>query len=172
MDIGGGVGAIQHELLEDVAARAIHVDTSSPYLREARAESARRDHSARVTFIHADFTDVEAGLPMADIVTLDRVVCCYPDFRSLLTAAESKNRRVLAMTYPRETWYTRVALRLDNALQVLRRNPFRGYLHPVREMDALLQDRGMPRVFLKRLFIWELAVYTRDGMAGEQAPPN
>jgi hypothetical protein len=76
------------------------------------------------------------------------------------------------MTYPRETWYTRVALRLDNALQVLRRNPFRGYLHPVREMDALLQDRGMTRVFLKRLFIWELAVYTRDGMAGEQAPPN
>jgi magnesium-protoporphyrin O-methyltransferase len=155
--------------LEDIAQKAIHVDAASAYLREARAEAARRDHTARVTFVHADFTDVAAGLPEADIVTLDRVVCCYPDFRSLLTAAASKSRRVLAMTYPRETWYTRVALSLDNALQRLRGDRFRGFLHPVGEMDGLLKDGGMARVFLRRLFVWELAVYTRAGAAGGES---
>jgi magnesium-protoporphyrin O-methyltransferase len=169
LDIGGGIGAIHHELLEDVAAIAIHVDASSAYLREARAEAERRDHTSRVTFVHADFTDVADGLPEADIVTLDRVVCCYPDFHRLLTAAALKSRRVLAMTYPRETWYTRVALSLENALQKLRGDRFRGFLHPIREMDGLLKDSGMARVFLKRLMVWELAVYTRIGAVGGEA---
>jgi magnesium-protoporphyrin O-methyltransferase len=166
LDIGGGIGAIHHELLGDVAAKAIHVDASAAYLREARAEAVRRDHTSRVTFVHADFTDVAGGLPEADIVTLDRVVCCYPDFHRLLTAAASKSRRVLAMTYPRETWYTRLGLGLINAIQRLRGDPFRSFLHPVRDMDRLLKDRGMARVFLKRLSVWELAVYTRIGVAG------
>jgi magnesium-protoporphyrin O-methyltransferase len=144
-----------------VAETAIHVDASSAYLTEARAEAARRDHTGRVTFIHADFTDVAAGLPEADIVTLDRVVCCYPDFHRLLKTAALKSRRILAMTYPRETWYTRVALGLQNALQQLRGDPFRGFLHPVRAMDELMQDSGLARVFLKRLYVWELAVYER-----------
>jgi magnesium-protoporphyrin O-methyltransferase len=146
--------------------KAFHVDSSSAYLKEARAEAARRDHTSRVTFVHADFTDVAAELPAADIVTLDRVVCCYPDFHRLLTAAALKSRRVLAMTYPRETWYTRVALSLDNSFQELRGDPFRGFIHPVQEMNRVLKDGGMSRVFLKRLFVWELAVYTRSGAAG------
>jgi magnesium-protoporphyrin O-methyltransferase len=152
-----------------VAEKATHVDASSAYLREARAEAARRDHTADITFVHADFTDVAAGLPDADIVTLDRVVCCYPDFHRLLTAAASKSRRVLAMTYPRETWCTRVAVGLDNALQRLRGDRFRGFLHPVGEMHGLLKNSGMARVFLKRLFVWELAVYTRIGAAGGES---
>src|SRR6185436_18999156 len=100
LDIGGGIGAIHHELLPDTAAHAIHVDASSAYLREARAEAERRGHMAQVEFRHADFTDVAADLPQADVVTLDRVVCCYPDFRGLLLAAAGHSRAVVALTYP------------------------------------------------------------------------
>lgn len=155
-----------------MAEKAIHVDASSAYLREARAESSRRNHTARVTFVHADFTEVAAGLPEADIVTLDRVVCCYPDFRALLAAAASRSRQVLAMTYPRQTWYTALALRVENAFQVIRGNPFRAFLHPIGEMDRLLVDRGMARVVLKRLFVWELAVYSRVGAVGRGTPSD
>jgi 2-polyprenyl-3-methyl-5-hydroxy-6-metoxy-1,4-benzoquinol methylase len=84
LDIGGGIGVIHHELLDDVADQATHVDASSAYLKEAKAEAARRGHAERVHFIHADFTDVASEIPPADVVTLDRVVCCYPDFRRLL----------------------------------------------------------------------------------------
>src|SRR5512146_637857 len=75
IDIGGGVGAIHEELLVDTAADATHVDASGAYLRAAQEEAARRGNSGRVRFVQADFTDVAAELPAADIVTLDRVVC-------------------------------------------------------------------------------------------------
>jgi magnesium-protoporphyrin O-methyltransferase len=162
LDIGGGIGVIHHELLGDVADTATHVDASSAYLKEAKGEAARRGHSAHVTFIHADFTDVAAELPKADVVTLDRVVCCYPDFRRLLTNAADHSQRALAFTYPRETWYLRIGLWLINFFQRIRRDPFRVFLHPVSEMDALLRREGFERIIQHRLFVWEMALYQRS----------
>ncbi len=161
LDIGGGIGAIHHELLKDIATAATHVDASSAYLEEAKAEAARLGHGDRVKFVHADFTDMAAELPKADIVTLDRVVCCYPDFRNLLRAAAGRSQRVLVMTYPRETWYMRIGLKVVNFFQRLRRDPFRVFLHPIGEMDRLLNSAGLERASLKRLFIWEMALYRR-----------
>ncbi len=161
LDIGGGVGAIHHELLEDTARRATHVDASSAYLQAAREEAARRGHTERVEFIHADFTDVAAGIHEAEVVTLDRVVCCYPDFRGLLKAAAGRSRGALAMTYPRETWYLRIGLQVINFFRRLSGDPFRVFLHPVAEMDALLEGEGLRRISLKRLFMWEMALYLR-----------
>lgn len=163
LDIGGGIGVIHHELLKDVAEEATHVDASSAYLKEASSEAARRGHSERVRFIHADFTDVAGELPQADIVTLDRVVCCYPDFRRLLRSAADHSREALAFTYPRETWFMRVGLGIINFFQRLRRDPFRVFLHPVEEMDALLRKEGLERISLRRLFVWEMALYKRVG---------
>ena len=162
LDIGGGIGVIHHELLGQVAAKAIHVDASSAYLNEARKEASQRGHGNLVQFIHADFTDVAPDIPPADIVTLDRVVCCYPDFRGLLTAAAEHGRHAIAMTYPRETWYLRLAMRVLNFVQRLRRDPFRVFLHPVSEMDSLLEQKGFKRVTLRRLFVWEVALYQRS----------
>ncbi|HEX2697993.1 MAG TPA: class I SAM-dependent methyltransferase [Anaerolineales bacterium] len=161
LDIGGGIGAIHHELLEDTAREATHVDASSAYLKEAKEEAARRGHSERIKFIHADFTDAASELPQADIVTLDRVVCCYPDFRGLLKAAAGHSRRALAMTYPRETWYMRIAFKATSFFQRLGRDPFRVFLHPIAEMDALLRSEGLQRVSMHRLFFWEMALYQR-----------
>jgi magnesium-protoporphyrin O-methyltransferase len=161
LDIGGGIGIIHHELLEDVAEAATHVDASSAYLKEAKAEAARRGHGERVNFIHADFTDIAADLPKADIVTLDRVVCCYPDFRTLLEAAADHSRKALALTYPRETWYMRFGLRVINFFQRLRRDPFRVFLHPIADMDSLIKKDGFERVSVRRLFVWEMALYRR-----------
>ena len=162
LDIGGGVGVIHHELLEDVASTATHVDASSAYLEQARSEAARLGHSERVTFIHADFTDVEADLPAADVVTLDRVVCCYPDFHRLLGAAARHSQQALALTYPREAWYLRMAWPLMNLFQRLRKDPFRVFLHPIFEMDSLLRGAGFQRVALRRLFVWEMALYQKS----------
>ncbi len=165
MDIGGGIGAIHHELLKDVARAATHVDASSAYLKEAKEEAVRRGHGDRVNFIHADFTDVAPELPKADLVTLDRVVCCYPDFRGLLKSAADHSKSAIALTYPRETWYMRFGLRVINFFQRLRKDPFRVFLHPVAEMDSLLKREGFERVSLRRLFVWEMALYKKSGGA-------
>lgn len=162
LDIGGGVGVIHHELLEDVAAKATHVDASSAYLKVAQDEAARRHHTDRVQFVHADFTDVAGELPKADLVTLDRVVCCYPDFRGLLKAAAEHSRRAVAFTYPREVWYLKMTWRIINFFQKLRKDPFRVFLHPIAEMDALLRRQGFERVTSRRLFVWEMALYQKS----------
>jgi predicted TPR repeat methyltransferase len=155
MDVGGGVGTIHHEQLDDMAREATQVDASSAYLWEARDKAARRGHADRVRFIHADFADVAADLPRVDIVALDRDVCCYADFRGLLRAAAGRSRRLIAITYPRETWWIRIGFRIANSLINFRRGAFRIFLHPVHEMDELLKKEGMRRISLKRLLIWE-----------------
>jgi magnesium-protoporphyrin O-methyltransferase len=165
LDVGGGIGVIHHELLEDVAETATHVDASSAYLKVAKDEALHRGHSERLKFVHADFTDVEQDIPAADIVTLDRVVCCYPDFRRLLKAAAQHSRQAVALTYPREVWYLRIGVRVINFFQNLGKDPFRIFLHPVPEMDSLLQGEGFRRVSLRRLFVWEMALYQKQGVA-------
>ena len=163
LDIGGGIGAIHHELLKDVAREATHVDASSAYLKEARKETERQGNTDRVKFVHADFTDAASDLPPADVVTLDRVVCCYPDFRGLLKAAADHSRKVIALTYPRETWYMRIGFGAMNFFQRLMKDPFRVFLHPVSEMESLLKKEGFVKVTVQRLFIWEMAMYQRIG---------
>lgn len=161
LDVGGGVGAIYHELLADTVTRATHVDASSAYLNAARAETDRRGRAGRVEFVHADFTDVAETVPQADVVTLDRVVCCYPDYRGLLKAAAGRSRRALVMAYPRENGLSRFIVAIMDWFLQLSRNPFRIFVHPVEKMDALLRAEGLHRVSLNRLFVWEVALYQR-----------
>jgi 2-polyprenyl-3-methyl-5-hydroxy-6-metoxy-1,4-benzoquinol methylase len=161
LDVGGGIGTIHHELLKDVASEATHVDASSAYLKIATEETKRLGHSEQVKFIHADFTDVAADLPQADVVTLDRVVCCYPNMHELLKAASAKSTKAIAMTYPREVWYIKAVMAVMNFFQRLRKDPFRVFVHPVHEMESLLNSEGLQRVATRRLFVWEMALYRR-----------
>jgi hypothetical protein len=162
LDIGGGIGVIHHELLGNIAREATHVDASSAYLKIATEESKRRGHGEKVKFIHADFTDVAPDLPQVDVVTLDRVVCCYPDFRRLLRAAAEKSSKAIALTYPREVWYMRIGVWFINFFQRLSHDPFRAFLHPIHEMEALLNNEGLKKVSVRRLFVWEMALYQRS----------
>lgn len=163
LDVGGGIGAIYHELLKDTAREAIHVDASSAYLKVARQEAERRGHASQVRFVHADFTEVAADLPQVDVVTLDRVVCCYPNFRELLNSAASRSHTAVAMTYPREVWWTRSVLAVMNFYQRIIKDPFRVFVHPVSEMELVLNGAGLQKVYTRRLFVWEMTLYKRAG---------
>ena len=63
LDIGGGIGAIEHELLDAGLANAINVDASAAYLDAAREESERRGHRGRVTYHHGDFVELAEAIP-------------------------------------------------------------------------------------------------------------
>ena len=85
LDIGGGVGAIQASLLEAGAARVTGVEASEAYLAAAREELERRGLWDRVDHRFGDFMDMASELEPADVVTLDRVVCCYPHVEEFVT---------------------------------------------------------------------------------------
>ena len=122
LDIGGGVGAIEHELLESGVQSATDVDASKAYLRAAREEAQRRGLAERVSYQHGNFVDLAAQVPDADIVTLDRVICCYDDMEKLVDLSAARARRFYGLVYPRDTWLARLAVKIINLFFRLRTN--------------------------------------------------
>ena len=116
---------IQHELLRAGAAQASGVEAAPAYLAAAREEAARQGHAERLRLHRGDFVALAPELPPADIVTLDRVICCYPDLPALVGLSAAHARRVYGLVYPRDTWWVKVGLALGNLALRLRRNPFR-----------------------------------------------
>lgn len=166
LDVGGGIGAIYHELLASAGARdAVHVDVSPDYLRVAREEAERRGHADRVEFVRGDFVEVAPARAAADVVTLDRVICCYPDMERLVALSAAKARRLLGAVYPREAWWMRAAAAAINVISGVRRSAFRTYLHPPAAIDAVLRAHGLERRSFRRTLGWEVVVYARRAAA-------
>lgn len=161
LDVGAGVGAIYHELLAAGAARAVHVDVAPEYLTVAREEAERRGHADRVEFVRGDFVDVAAARGEADVVTLDRVICCYPDMEQLVSLAADKARRVLGAVYPRQAWWMRAMVAGVNLVMRVQRSGFRTYLHPPSAIDAVLRAHGLERRAVRHTLGWEVVVYSR-----------
>ena len=82
LDVGAGIGALTFELLDRGFRSAVAVEASSAYLAAAAEEVTRRNRSQAVSLLHGDFVDLANQVPVTDVVTLDRVVCCYADYRS------------------------------------------------------------------------------------------
>ncbi len=161
LDIGGGVGVIQHELLRAGAAQASGVEASTAYLAAAREEATRQGHADRLRLDHGNFVDLAPRLPPADIVTLDRVICCYPDMPALVGRSAALAREAYGLVYPRDTWWVKLGLALGNLALWARRIPFRAYAHPTAAVDALVRGQGFTRRFMRRTLIWQVVVYGR-----------
>lgn len=161
LDIGGGIGAIQLDLLAAGATIATDVDASSAYLAAAREEGARRGYGDRVSYHHGDFVALAPTIEPADVVTLDRVICCYHDMHGLVGASATKARRLYGLVYPRDIWIARVYVPLFNALFRLQRSPFRIFAHRTRDVEALLRDAGLERRFHRNSGVWQVAVFAR-----------
>jgi magnesium-protoporphyrin O-methyltransferase len=161
LDLGAGIGAIHHALLERGAKRAVHVDISPDYVDAARDESARRGVADRVRFVTGDFVDLASQIDAADVVTLDRVICCYPDMELLVTRSAEKARRLYGAVYPRDRWWTRAGIVAMNGMKRLRGSAFRSYLHSPAAIDALLRRFGLERRSTQRTWFWEVVVYRR-----------
>jgi magnesium-protoporphyrin O-methyltransferase len=164
LDIGGGVGAIQHELLEHHIAGATNFEASQGNIEACRDEADRRGHGQSITHLHGDFAEIAEEVPAADIVTLERVICCYPDLEGLLSPSCAKSGKLLGLVYPHEAWWVKLVMTyfLDLALR-LTRNPFRVFLHPVAEVERLVESHGFERRFYQKTGPWQVAVYARTG---------
>lgn len=164
LDIGGGVGAIQLELLAVGAASADSVEISPAYLAVARRLAERRGLADRIVQRQGDFVELASTVPPADVVTLARVVCCYPVMPVLLGRSAEHARRMLGLVYPRDAWWTRIGARLANVWFRLTRDALRIHVHSEREMDRLVRAAGFERRVLRRRPFWQVALYVRpDG---------
>lgn len=165
LDVGAGIGALRFELLAAGAERVTAVEAAPAYIATAREESRRRSLSHRVELVHGDFLAVAGDVMQADVVTMDRVVCCYPAYRPLLEAALQRSRRLLAFSYPRDRWYVRVSVEMQNLGRALFRNPFRGFVHSAQGMEALLAHHGFRRMQRRETLKWSADLYVRTDAA-------
>ena len=166
LDIGSGIGAVSLELLKAGVQRAVCVDLSRAALA-ANAEEARRQGVAdRIRQVEGDFVAVAGTVPSADLVVLDRVVCCYPAFDDLLGLAADHSRRLLALSFPRDRWWVRLALWLENRLRQVRRDGFRAFVHSPVAMAAVLSDRGFRPTHTLLTWTWQIEVYARTETGG------
>ncbi|HJZ71571.1 MAG TPA: class I SAM-dependent methyltransferase [Vicinamibacterales bacterium] len=162
LDVGSGIGGLTFELLDRGITRAIAVDASAPYLAAAAQEATRRDRLRVVEFVHGDFLEVASRVPKATVVTLDRVICCYPSYETLLDESLRHTERVLAFSYPKDAWYVAAAVGLENRARWLKRNPFRAFVHPVDQMTRIVERAGLRLVGRRQTWQWSADVWTRS----------
>lgn len=162
LDIGGGIGVIQHELMTAGAAHSVDVDASTAYLQIAQAEAEKLGYADKAQYVHGDFVQVAPEIETADIVTLDRVVCCYPDMRALVDLSSQRAREFYALVYPHDNLLMRWGIHIFNFFAFkIWGSPFRTYIHPTREVEAIIQGNGLNRIFYKPTGLWQVFVYKR-----------
>jgi hypothetical protein len=130
-------------------------DASSPHLAVAREETSRRGHDASVEFVRGDFVAMAKSVSVADVVTLDRVICCYDDMQGLVSHSADKATQFYGAVYPRQVAWMRIGIACINLIQRLKRTTFRGFLHDPSSIDGVLRDRGLERTSIRRTLGWE-----------------
>lgn len=161
LDIGAGVGAVYIELLASGAASATDIDGSPAFVAASRDEAERRGLADRVRYEVGDFVALAPETRPADLVVLDRVVCCYPDMESLVGLSAAHAQRRYGLVYPRDTWWIRAGTAVMNAVSRLTRSKVRAHIHPTAAVDAIVRTAGfVPRLKRTSVF-WQVAVYER-----------
>lgn len=161
LDIGGGIGVVDHELLRMGAGHAVMVDASPAYLEVARDEARRRMTLDRLELLDGDFVARAPWVERADIVTLDRVVCCYPDAESLVACSAARARRVYGLVLPRDSMLTRLSVRLMNLWYRIRRRGYRAFAHSNAAIDRLAGAQGLSPIAERTTWYWRVVVYER-----------
>jgi hypothetical protein len=161
LEIGGGVGEIQIELLKRGARRTVNLELSAAYESEAQALLAQTGFADRVERRLLDIAVVPDAVEPADAVVLHRVVCCYPDYERLLGAAAGRARRLLVFSYPRRNPVSRLFVAGHGLAFRLMRKEFRTFAHPPEAMLDVVRARGFDPAYAHRQLVWEVAGLAR-----------
>jgi 16S rRNA G966 N2-methylase RsmD len=161
LEIGGGVGEIQIELLSHGARKATNLEISRSYEAEAGVLLADSGMIDRVKRRIVDIATSPDEVDEADVVVLHRVVCCYADYRRLLSAAASHATRLLVFSYPPRNLFSRMIISCENLLQRLRGNDFRSFVHSPAAMIKAAEAQGVFVSYRHRGLSWCIVGFER-----------
>lgn len=163
LEVGGGVGDLQVELFRAGAASSVNIELSGGYEATSAELMAAEGVDDRVERRLGDFVEQRDELAPADVVVLNRVVCCYPWMEPMMKAAVSKTDRFLALTFPRERWWMKAAVRLENTWMRLRSCDFRAFVHPVEKIESVATEDGLEVRHRDKSLAWQAVVFERAG---------
>jgi hypothetical protein len=161
LEVGGGIGAVAVELLQRGAASGENIEVVpgwEPFARELIREERLE---GRLTFRVADLLEDPTAAAAADVVALQRVVCCNPQGVRLAGIAAGLTRRVLVLSYPRDAFWTRWPLAAQNLVFRLLGRAFRAFVHDPDAILAAAEEAGLRLAHRRRGAIWEVAALRR-----------
>jgi 2-polyprenyl-3-methyl-5-hydroxy-6-metoxy-1,4-benzoquinol methylase len=161
LEVGGGVGGLAIELLKAGAERATCVELTPTYERDATALVREAGLESRVERRVMDFAVAGAEIEAADIVVLDRVICCYPDAVTLAGAAAEHARGVLVLSFPNGRWWSRLIVRMGNVALKLMRREFRVFAHRPSLIMATAESAGLRTMLNRPGVFWQVAALVR-----------
>jgi magnesium-protoporphyrin O-methyltransferase len=163
LEIGGGLGVIQAELLEAGATRGQVVEVASSWEPYAAELAREKGVDERFAFRIADVIGDPDAVEPADVVVLNRVVCCSPDGIELTRSAARLTRRTLVLSFPRNVLWFRAGTWVLNAVYWLRRCSYRVFLHPRASLVAAARSQGLDLADEGRTVGWEFVTFQRAG---------
>lgn len=165
LDVGCGTGGLHQELLRrGVVQQAIGVDASEAAIAAARANAETLHLTDAIAYSQRDFAQDPDGFAPADVVVMDRVICCYPYLQSLLGAAAARARQLLVISFPYDDWWVRWPFRALDAALTLIGSGYHPFLHPLAEVIRVAEDAGMTPIQQDRHRIWGIIAFTRQSL--------
>ena len=165
LDIGGGVGVLQHELVQAGVSDVTGVDASTAYLNTAKSEAEKRGYADHAHYRFGNFAELAQDIAPADVVTLERVICCYPDMRALVQLSSERAQKIYAVVYPRDVWWMKAGREALNFGMRLMRRKFRFFVHPTEAVESIVLANGFARQFYRASWVWQVVVYQRKAVA-------
>lgn len=162
LEIGCGVGSLLLELLKAGAERGIGVDAAPAAITAAQDLAGQLGLAGRADYQVRDFAQSPEMVAAADIVVMDRVICCYPKMEELVVPAAQHANKFIALTYPRDLLWVRLRIILENFFYRLGRIAFRTYLHPPAEILSTVVHQGFQPVLQRVFGEWHLIVFERQ----------
>ena len=161
LDIGGGIGAIQYALIKWGALNGVSIEASSAYIDSIKEETGKNNLTEKVVFKHGDFTTIASDLNSADIVTLDKVICCYDDMNRLVDLSSKLARKIYAVVYPRDNWWIKLFLPIINFYPKIKGSSFRLFIHPTNKVEDIIIKNGLKRIYNTTRLFWQVAVFIK-----------
>jgi len=161
LEIGGGVGHLQIELLRRGASHVTNLEISQNYEAEAARLLNEAGMTGRVTRRFLDIADQPDAVAPADVVILHRVVCCYPDYATLLRTAAGHARKALAYSHPPVNFVNRVQFGTENIYRRITSNAFRTFIHPPEGMVRAAEAGGLALTYRRHARDWDVVGLAR-----------
>jgi len=161
LEIGCGVGHLHQSLLEQGALSAVGIELAAEMLVEAADWAKQRGLNEKTNYLEGDFIEIASTVEAADIVIMDKVVCCYPDADALIHRSLEKCHDTIALTYPRKTWFTRFGVQISALLMKLLGSSFRPYVHDPAQIEKWVTAQGFKKTLQKQTVIWLTQIYQK-----------
>lgn len=161
LDVGCGVGGVHLTLLKSGASSAFGVDVAGGMLSKASEIAKELGFAEKVRYHQGDFVQTNGEIADADIVVLDKVLCCHTDAGTLIAMSTGRCREVYAVSYPRDSFLARLTFKTSAYVGRVLKWSFHPVYHEPAMLDATIVSAGFKETSSANTIIWQIKVFRR-----------